>query len=160
MKRIIILEKTGDLLRQYWMLPELDYPEAPSILDKLIERLIKSEKIKVTKYDQEAKIRVIPWVWTEELVDEKGNYKPASQIFPYPRRNIKSEIELYRYNNWLLDDFSKIVMKLNNSVHLEPGWENINYKHISALNPIRVKLTQYELYSLEFQSFCTDGIPE
>lgn len=153
MKRIIILEKIGDYLRMYWKLPELDYPESPSIIDKIIERLIAMGKIKVSKYDKEANIQVIPWIWNEGIKDpETGKFRPASRIFPFPRFDIKSEQELDEYNHWLKTEFRTIVIRMNNSIHIEQGWETIKCEHITELDPIEVDLTQEDLNRLELYS--------
>ena len=159
MKRIIILEKVGDLFRQYWKLPELDYPESPQILDKIIERLINQNYIELVKYDKEADIRVIPWIWNEGIIDrETKKYRPGYKVFPFPKFDIRSEQELDQYNLWLKTEFRNTIIKLNNCVHLEPGWENIKPDQVIELNPVEVNITQEDLDKLElFSSMLENG---
>lgn len=148
MKRIIILEKTGDYLRQYWKLPYLDYPM--EIIDQVIQQLIKYQKIIQIKYTKDCKI--IPWIDCAELYGEDDKFLPAKEIsFPYPRYDLKTEIDLEEYNKWLMSGFKKEVIKLNNSMYLHPGWEGINYLDISELKPIDVTIDQRDVDKIEYK---------
>lgn len=149
MKRIIILEKTGDYLRQYWILPELDYPPSPTMLEKLIEYLINHKRIDLVKYNKEANVRVIPWIWDEGVTDlNTGKAYPVTTIFPYPRFNIKNMQSFRNYNTWLKKEYKEFVTKLVESK--EKGWEKIQPEYIDSLIPMKVSITQAEIDRLEY----------
>lgn len=148
MQRIIIVEKANDYLRQFWKLPYLDYPMEN--INELIDLLVKSSKISPVKYSSECKL--IPWIDCVEIYDWNDKFLPARDIsFPFPRYDIKTEVDLKEYNAWLLNGFRKEVIKLNNSMYVHPGWEDVNYLDIMKLKPIDVQIDQQLVDKLEYK---------
>lgn len=156
MRRVLVIEKRNDILRQFWITNELEWPEDKVLVHAIITELVRTGIIGVVKYSPTAKL--VPWLYTYDLFDKNESPLPAEIVFPYPMANITSERELDGYNTWLTTDFATHVMKMNNSVRVVPGWENINYKHIFPLKPKKLIIQDFEFSRAE--TFASYGISE
>ena len=156
MKRALVIEKRNDYLRQYWMTNELDWPDDPVTIQAIVNELSRIGIINVIKYSPNAKL--VPWLYTIDLFDKNELPLPAKLVFPYPMADITNEAELAGYNNWLMTDFAKHVMKMNNSISVEPGWENITHKFVCRFEPVKLIIQEYELSRAE--TFASYAISE
>lgn len=142
MRRCFIIEKQGDILRQYWLWPELDYPDDPIVLDKILARAIGRNLMRPYLYDT-ANAKLIFWDKNQSLYDLDGETPlPSREVFPFPRRNIKTGQDLIEYNRWLTNEFYKYVIKMNNITSVMPGWEKVTYKQIIPFLPVPVNINQ------------------